>query len=256
MDKKNLKIVDGLKHELDAFRPLTADQIKNLKRLFDVDFSYNSTAIEGNTLSLNETRVVLLDGITIGGKTTREHLEILNHKEAIDYIEQLARKPISEYSSTDITNIHALVLKGIDPANAGIYRKVPVYVRLQGDSIHKFCEPLKIPDEMEAFYAWLRSEKTEHPVIIAAEAHTRFVGIHPFIDGNGRTACLIMNLVLLHHGFPPAIIKMSQRAAYLDAIEAWEQRNQKEPLLDLICAAVQESLELYLDTLKNGVVWK
>ncbi len=256
LEKKNLAIIDDLKQELDAFRPLTAEQTHNLKRLFDIDFTYNSTAIEGNTLTLQETRVVLLDGITIGGKTTREHLEILNHKEAIDYIEELARKPIAEYSRADITNIHYLVLKGIDPENAGAYRNVPMYVRLQDDSIHKFCDPLNIHDEMEAFYAWFCSEHAEHPIITAAEAHTRFVSIHPFIDGNGRTARLIMNLILLHHGFPPAIIKMTQRATYLDAIEAWQQNNQKEPLFKLVCAAVKESLELYIDTLKNGVVWK
>jgi len=192
IDKK-LDIIDALKKELDSFRPLKTEQIKNLKTLFDIDFTYNSTAIEGNTLSYQETKVVLLDGMTIGGKSVREHLEIINHKEAIDYIEELSHKKITELHRTDIFNIHAIILKSIDTINAGRYREVPVYVLLKDGTKHIFCDPLLINDEMEVFFNWLLSNKNEHPVIIAAEAHTRFVSIHPFTDGNGRTARLILN---------------------------------------------------------------
>ena len=126
-----LKQIDSKKKKLDAFRPLLPEQVKNLKRLCDVDFTYNSTVIERNTFSLRETRVVLLDGITIGGKTVSEHLEVINHKEAIDYIERLAHKNINEYTRQDVLNIHSIILKNIDNKNAGKYREVPVYVKLK-----------------------------------------------------------------------------------------------------------------------------
>lgn len=213
--------IDRLKAELDALRPLSVQQAANLKRLFDVDFTYNSTAIEGNTYTLQETRIVLLDGITIGGKSTREHLEIVNHKEAIDYIEKLSEKPLTDMTRTDILTIYHLILKGIDTEHAGVLRDVPVYVRLENGTIHKFCNPLKLIDEMDSYFQWLFSPKEAHPLCIAAEAHTKLVSIHPFIDGNGRTARLMMNLILIHYGYPPAIIKISQRSQYLDAIECW-----------------------------------
>jgi Fic family protein len=247
--------IDTLKAELDAFRPLSPAQVANLKRLFDVDFTYNSTAIEGNTYSLQETRIVLLDGVTVGGKSTREHLEIVNHKEAIDYIERVSEKSPTDYTKTDILNIHSLVLKGIDSENAGVFRKVPVYVRLKNDAIHKFCDPVKIVDEMDAYFSWLFAAPKAHPVILAAEAHARLVSIHPFIDGNGRTARLIMNLLLIHYGYPPAVIKVSQRAQYLDAIEEWQQNNNEFPFKKMLIESVSESLEIYLDTLKNKIIW-
>ncbi len=250
-----LKDIDLLKNRLDGFRPLSDNQTSNLKRLFDIDFTYNSTAIEGNTYTLQETRIVLLDGITVGGKSTREHLEIINHKEAIDFIERLSRKHPALFTKTDILNIHAIVLKGIDPENAGKYREVPVYVRLKTNEIHKFCDPIKLPDEMEAFFLWLQ-KNAAHPVLQAAEAHARFVSIHPFVDGNGRTARLLMNLMLLHSGYPPAIIKVSKRTEYMDALEAWQQKRSEEPFFSLVFDAVKESLELYLDTLQNNIIWK
>ena len=251
-----LSEVDILKSELDSLRPLTSKQVENLKRLFDIDFTYNSTAIEGNTYTLQETRIVLLDGITVGGKSTREHLEIVNHKEAIDYIEKLSKKNLNDFTRTDVLNIHNLILKGIDSENAGIYRQVPVDVRLKDGAIHKFCDPLNIIDEMDEYFNWLFSKKEMHPIIIAAEAHTKLVSIHPFIDGNGRTARLIMNLILIHYGFPPAIIKVSNRSQYLDAIESWQQSNNDIPFKKLLITSVRESLEIYLDTIRNNIVWK
>ena len=248
--------IDRLKVELDSVRPLTESQVKNLKRLFDIDFTFNSTAIEGNTFTLQETRIVLLDGITVGGKTTREHLEIVNHKEAIDFIESIAHKKLEDYRRTDIMNIHYLVLKGIDSENAGKFRSSPVYVRLKSGSIYTFPDPLKITDEMDGFFSWFFAPKDEHPVLVAAEAHTRFVSIHPFVDGNGRTARLLMNLILFHHGFTPAIIKVSQRAQYLDAIEEWQQNDNTEAFRILLANSVLESMEIYLETIKKGVIWK
>jgi Fic family protein len=253
---EKLCTVDALKKELDSFRPLKPDQIKNLKTLFDIDFTYNSTAIEGNTLSYQETRLVLLDGITIGGKSVREHLELINHWEAIDYIEELSHKKIAELRRTDILNIHSLILKSIDSKNAGRYREVPVYVLLSDGTKQSFCDPLLITDEMDVFFNWLFSNKDEHPLIIAAEAHTRFVSIHPFIDGNGRTARLILNLILLQNGYVPAIIKNKDRAQYLDAIELWQSAGNKDDFFNIILNYEKESLETYLETIKKNIVWK
>ena len=251
-----LKQIDAKKKKLDSFRPLTPAQIKNLKRFFDVEFTYNSTVIEGNTLSLREARVVLLDGITIGGKAVHEHLEIINHKEAIDYIEQLAHKSIAEYTRQDILSIHSIVLKNIDNKNVGRYREVPVYVKLKDGSIHRYCDPLKIIDEIDSFFSWLTQETSEHSGLFAAEAHIRLVTVHPFTDGNGRTARLLMNLILLHYGFPPAIIKAKDRIAYLDAIEAWQQQNEKALFQNMLIEAINESLDIYLETLEKNIIWE
>ena len=253
---EKLEEISLLKNELDLLRPMKPEQIRNLKNLFDVDFTYNSTAIEGNTFSYQETKVVLLDGITIGGKPLREHLEIINHKEAIDYIEELACKLKSELRRTDIFNIHSIILKGIDPKNAGKYRTVPVYVNQKNCTKHIFCDPLLITDEMDAFFAWLIGENTEHPAIIAAEAHTRFVSIHPFIDGNGRTARLLMNLILLQNGYVPAIIKNADRVKYLDALEQWQNNGHKEDFYNMVINCEKESLETYIKTIKEKIIWK
>ena len=254
--KEKLNIIDALKKELDNLRPLNSKIAKNLKTLFDVDFTYNSTAIEGNTFSYQETKVLLLEGITIGGKSVREHLEITNHKEAIDYIEELSRKKPTELYRTDIFNIHSIILHKIDPENAGKYRNTPVYVLLKNGEKHIFCDPLLIADEMDNFFNWLFSENNEHPLVIAAEAHTRFVSIHPFIDGNGRTGRLIMNLILLQNGYIPVIIKNDKRVNYLDALELWQNKNNKNDFYNIIADYEIESLELYLKTIKEKIIWK
>jgi Fic family protein len=253
---EELEYIDNLKKELDGHRPLSKEIAIGLKQSFDVDFTYNSTAIEGNTFSFLETKILLLEGITVGGKSMREHLEIINHKEAIDYIEELSRKKTEELRRTDIFNIHSIILQGIDSKNAGKYRDVPVYVNLRDGKKYMFCDPLKIADEMDVFFEWLFSFKKEHPVITASEAHTRFVSIHPFIDGNGRTARLIMNLILIQNGYTPVVIQNKERIHYLDAIENWQQNNDKENFYEIIIRHEKESLKKYLETIKERIVWK
>ena len=251
-----LNDIDTLKKELDLLRPLNNDTLLNLKRLFDVEFTFNSTAIEGNTFSYQETKILLLDGITIGGKSVREHLEIINHKEAIDYIEELSKKKIAELRRTDIFNIHSIILQKIDSKNAGKYRNVPVYVLLKNGEKHMFCDPLFISDEMDKYFNWLFSKKNEHPLITAAEAHTRFVSIHPFIDGNGRSGRLIMNLILLQNGYVPVIIKNDKKLEYLDALELWQKENKKDKFYNIVVDYEKESLEIYLKTIKEKIIWK
>jgi Fic family protein len=253
---ERLEHIGKLKKELDGRRPLPGEFAAGLKQLFDVDFTYNSTAIEGNTFTFQETKVLLLEGITIGGKSMREHLEIINHKAAIDYVEELSRRKTEELRRTDIFNIHSLILRGIDSKNAGKYRDVPVYVNLKDGTRHVFCDPLRIADEMDVFFDWLFSSKKEHPVITAAEAHTRFVSIHPFTDGNGRTARLIMNLILIQNGYTPVVIQNKERISYLDAIEAWRQNNDKEKFYEIITGCEKQSLEKYLETIKKRIIWK
>ena len=254
--EEELNKIKTLKTELDRLRPLSPDQITNLKKRFDVEFTYNSAAIEGNTFSFLETKILLTEGITVGGKTMREHLEIINHKEAIDYIEELAHKKRTELKRTDVLNIHSIVLRGIDAENAGRYRTAPVYVLLKNGGKHIFCDPLKINDEMDIFYNWLFSQNEKDPLLIAAEAHTRFVNIHPFIDGNGRTARLLMNLILLQNGYVPAVIKNSERVKYLDALEHWQNSGNRDDFYKLVIRCEMESLEIYLKTIKEKIIWK
>jgi Fic family protein len=248
--------IDKLKKELDAYRPLTTEQVKSLKTYFDIELTYNSNAIEGSTMTLAETKIILLDGITIGGKTTREHLEVINHKEAIDDIEEIAKKPIKEITLTELLNIHAIILRGIDTANAGKYRSVNVYVIQSDDKKHSFPEPYLLSEYMDKFFKWLKEMDNLHPVIFASEAHYRLVSIHPFVDGNGRTARLLMNLILIQHGYPPANIKMADRPKYIAAIEKAQRENLKDAFYDLIVDCVKDSLEIYLKTIKENILWK
>ena len=171
-------------------------------------------------------------------------------------LEELSKKKTIELSRTDIFNIHSIVLKNIDPKNAGKYRNDPVYVLLKNGNKHMFCDPLLITDEMDVFFNWLFSTKNEHPLITAAEAHTRFVSIHPFIDGNGRTARLLMNLILLQNGYVPVIIKNDKRIEYLDAIELWQNENKKDDFYYIVANYELESLETYLKTIKEKIIWK
>ncbi len=248
------KRLDEKKKILDGFRPLRPEQAANLKSVFDLDQTFNSNALEGNTLSFSETRLVLREGITIGGKTLREHLEVINHKEAIDFIEQLAQKKTSEIRESDLLSVHGLILRQIDPKNAGRYRQVPVYIRQADGGMHRFCEPFIVPKKMEDFFIWLRGETGMHPVQLAGEAHFRLVSIHPFIDGNGRVSRLLMNLILQQHGFPPAVIKVANRKEYLDSIQNAEASGDHEEFIAMVAGAVEESLDLYIEVVREGAL--
>ena len=235
------------KDKLDKLRPLSDVQVKNLKNVYDIQLTYNSNAIEGSTLTYSETKLILNEGITIGGKSINEHLEAINHKEAISFIEDLTNINTKEITLVDIKNIHHLVLKGIDKLNAGHYRKQNVGVIKSDGEIHSFAQPLKIEEEMDKFIEWLHSQTIEEPILLAALVHLKFVSIHPFIDGNGRTARLLMNLVLLQNGYPQAIIKVSNRAQYIQAVEKYQQssNNDYSDFYKAVLESVNDSLELY-----------
>ena len=242
-----LDTIHQKKEQLDKLRPLSDAQVKNLKNVYDIQLTYNSNAIEGSTLTYSETKLILNEGITIGGKSMNEHLEAINHKEAISFIEELANIDTKEIRLIDIKNLHHLILKGIDNKNAGAYRTQNVGVVKSDGEIHSFTGPLKIEEEMNEFIEWLHSQTIEEPILLAALVHLKFVSIHPFIDGNGRTARLLMNLVLLQNGYPQAIIKISNRAEYIQAVETYQQSsdNDYSDFYKVGLQSVNDSLELY-----------
>ena len=235
------------KEQLDKLRPLSDAQVKNLKNVYDIQLTYNSNAIEGSTLTYSETKLILNEGITIGGKSMNEHLEAINHKEAISFIEEFVNIDTKEITLIDIKNIHHLVLKGIDNKNAGAYRTQNVGVVKSDGEIYSFTEPLKIEEKMNEFIEWLHSQMIEEPILLAALVHLKFVSIHPFIDGNGRTARLLMNLVLLQNTYPQAIIKVSNRAEYIQAVEKYQQSsdNDYNDFYKVVLLSVNDSLNLY-----------
>lgn len=240
LDEK-LQQVDKLKSWLDSFRPLSPTLVAELKKLYDVRFTYHSNAIEGNTLTQRETELVLETGITIGGKTLREHLEVIGHRDAINYIETLMQSetPIGEW---EIKQIHNLILRAIAPEEAGRYRQLDVKA---AGTEYLYPPHYLLNDLMPEFIQWLNSANIQslHPLEYATEAHLRFVSIHPFRDGNGRTARLLMNLLLLRAGYPIVVISNQVRAAYIDAIAAAQQEGAGiDPLLNLIVDAAQDSL--------------
>lgn len=232
--------VDKLKGWLDSFRPLPSMVVAELKQLFDVRFTYNSNALEGNTLTQSETQLVLEKGITVGGKTLREHLEVVGHRDTIGYVESLAQKetPIGEW---EIRQIHSLLLMVIDRAEAGRYRQLDVKAAGTG---YIYPPHYLLPELMAEFVEWLNAEAAQqmHPIEYAAEAHCRFVGIHPFRDGNGRTRRLLMNLVLLRLGYPVVVISNERREAYIEALIEAQQREHLGLFQELLLGAVQESL--------------
>jgi len=208
--------LDQKKQQLDGHRPLSPDLLANLEEWFRVELTYTSNAIEGNTLTRSETALVVEKGITVKGKTLKEHLEAINHAEAIDYVKDLVHTKRSDLKRADILGIHALILTRIDDENAGRYRTDDV--RIAGTHV-VLPGWQKVGELMEDFLQWLTASSQDHPVQVAADAHLKLVSIHPFIDGNGRTARLLMNLLLMQQGFPPALIRKEDRADYIQSIE-------------------------------------
>lgn len=238
------KEVDNKKEKIDQKRPLPKYTVGSLRENFLLMWTYNSNAIEGNTLTLSETKVVLEDGITIGGKTLKEHLEVINHKEAILYVEEIVKKnePLSEWQ---IKSIHRLILKGIDDEYAGVYRKERVII---SGAEHMPPEPIALSGEMERLINWYSGEgQGLHSIERAARLHTDFVKIHPFIDGNGRTARLLLNLELMKAGYPPVIIRNKDRARYYSSLDKACTIGDYDQFISLVVESLNRSLDMYLD---------
>jgi Fic family protein len=219
--------------------------VNNLDDWFRVELTYTSNAIEGNTLTRSETALVVEKGLTVEGKRLDELLEATNHAHALDYIRGLATGKPQDFTKLDLLNIHRLILESIDDENAGRYRRVGV--RITG-SLTTPPEPVIVPELMEKFINQVHDPKAyDHPAQFVAAMHHRLVVIHPFIDGNGRTARLLMNLLLMQAGYPPAIIRPEDRRAYIDAIEAGERTGRLDSFYDFIARAIERSLDLYLE---------
>lgn len=235
------------KARLDVHRPLDSALVRNLEEWFQVELTYTSNALEGNTLTRLETALVIEKGLTVGGKTLREHLEAANHSHALDLVRRFAAGSPSGLSAKNILAIHEIILRGIDDANAGHFRSVPV--RISGSRV-VLPNPLKVSALMDELETWLTASSDLHPAALAAEAHYRLVTIHPFVDGNGRTARLLMNLILIMHGYPPAIIRKEDRLAYLSALEKAQLGGSKADYESLIIRAVSRSLDIYLKAVR------
>ena len=228
--------IDALKTQLDNRRPLTSGELQRLRDEFLVEYTYNSNAIEGNTLTLQETALVL-EGITIDRKPLRDHLEAVGHRDAFLYIQQLMTDKV-KLSESIIKQIHTLVLMD-KPEDRGIYRRVPV--RIMGAS-HEPPNPMLVPEQMETLMKEFSSIRL-HPIESAALFHLRFEGIHPFIDGNGRTGRLIMNFTLIQHGYPPIDVKFADRKRYYDCFTSYYRDGNSSPMVLMVAEYVEQRLE-------------
>ena len=239
----NFSKIDQLKEQLASLRPLNDTELKRLREEFMIENTYNSNAIEGNTLTLRETALILQEGVTIAQKPIKEHLEAIGHKDAFEYVVTLAdtHSPLTERV---IKDIHSLILMN-DANNKGVYRSVPV--RILGAN-HTPPQPYLVPVQMEQLIANYETMKREKHIIEAiAEFHLRFEGIHPFIDGNGRTGRLVLNLELMKAGLLPVNVKFADRALYYSCFdEYYSDQRSADPIIELISKYESEELQRYI----------
>ncbi len=235
-----LKRLDTKKTILDTARPLPSASVRSLIKDFRLRYTHETTAIEGNTLTLRETQAVLQHGITVHGKPLRDHLEVINANEALDWLDKAVenKEPASEKL---IMEFHRILMKGILKEDAGYYRRVPVFI--QGA---KHIPPnwRKVPSLMEELETWLKEAK-DHPVVLAAKAHIRLARIHPFVDGNGRTCRLLVNYMLMQRGYPPALYTSENRDKYMNALDDVEQGDE-EPFIRITAEATEWLFDRYL----------
>ena len=237
-----LSQIDRKKRELDGKRPLTEGELTRLNEEFTVEYTYNSNAIEGNTLTLRETDLVLR-GLTIDQKPLKDHMEAVGHKEAFDFVSELVKEKC-EINERVIKQIHYLVLAD-KKDDRGVYRRLPV--RIMG-AAHEPVQPYLIVPKMEELLRnYLASE--EHIVTKLARFHIEFEGIHPFIDGNGRTGRLLVNLELMKAGYPPIYIKFTDRIAYYNAFDEYHVKHNLKAMESLFAKYINERLDIYLKML-------
>lgn len=247
---EELKTLDSLLKVFKKLSPSSQVQKEKMAEHFSLEYTYESNKIEGNTLTLSETLLVIKEGITISGKSVGEHLEAINHSEAIEIMYDMVKNRI-DFEERFVLQLNGLILRGIDSRNAGRYRSVNV--RISGAK-HIPPEPYMVPVLMEGYFRFFRQvEKNLHPVLLAAEMHERLVTIHPFIDGNGRTSRLVMNLILLMHGYPIAILKgdSESRMKYYSALEQVQMDGNPEEFHLLVIDALKRSLVEHIELLKE-----
>lgn len=247
IDKELHERIARKKKRLDSLRPLPESVLCRLRENFSIELAYNSNAIEGNTLTLRETRLVIEEGLTIKGKPLREHFEAINHQKAFEYLEGVAES--NEFSEDTIKKMHEIILKEISNEYAGIYRDVNVSITGAVKTPPRFE---KVPRRMRGFVEYVNTNPERlSDIELAAMMHYRFVEIHPFIDGNGRCARLLMNLFLMRHGYPVTSVLKVDRTRYYDRLKKADQGDLK-PFIDFIGRNVERSLDLYLDAFEKG----
>lgn len=237
------------KQRLDELRPVSGKALAALEHYYDVELTYTSNAIEGNTLSPVETTLVIEKGITVSGKPLKDHLEALDHYDAIRYVRELARHetPITE---SDVRNLHKLVMQRSAPELAGQYADLPRYVRTETGR-YTFPSPAVVPALMGDFAAWLAPAPNTPET--AFDAHRRLVDIHPFNDGNGRTARLLMNLVLIRGGYPPVAVRPEDRLEYIHSLQQEQAGQGAENLNALLYRRLDATLAEYLSALEEAL---
>lgn len=234
--------IDQLKTRLDQIRHLDNHRIA---QALELEYTFESNRIEGNTLTLRETDLVINEGLTVSGKSLKEHLEAINHQDAIVLMKDLVSLS-TPFNERELLSIHNLILRGIYPEEAGRFRRVPVMIK---GSAHTPPEPFLLRTQMDDYFSWYQQNYQRlHPVVLAAEMHEKLVTIHPFIDGNGRTARLVMNLILLRHGYVIANIKgdFDTRMSYYNSLEAVQTHASKESFVLFAAQVEKKSLERYL----------
>ena len=243
-----LQKADSYKQKISSARPLAKEELKSLDDYFRIGFTYSSNALEGNTLTISETKILLEDGITVGGRPLKDCYEAVGHGAAYDFMLELARQQDMCITEDTIKKLHRLFYQKVDDNQAGQYRSVQVYI-----SGTEYIPPApdEIPQLMKHLTDQIRSSLgTLHPIELAAMAHKRLVDIHPFIDGNGRTARLLMNLILVNAGYGVVSIPPIWRNDYIDALSASRRQNDMEPFCKLIAECVIETERDYCRLLK------
>ena len=246
--KKSTINFDSIDVENNKYKEVKLNELlsKQLKKDLNIKWTYNSTGIEGNSYTLNQTRVLLADGITIGGKRLVEHLEIIGHSEAIEYLEDIIENNV-ELTEREIKNIHSLVTKDIENVNSGAYRNNAVYI---SGSKHIPPQPYLVSEKMEELMLWYNNEsKNIHPIERAAILHGEFVSIHPFIDGNGRTARLLLNFELMKNNYPAIIIEIEEREKYFDALEVGNLSGNWDKFTEFVREKCEERID-YMNEFK------
>ena len=246
--KKSTINFDSIDVENNKYKEVKLNELlsKQLKKDLNIKWTYNSTGIEGKSYTLNQTRILLAEGITIGGKRLVEHLEIIGHSEAIEYLEDIIENNV-ELTEREIKNIHSLVTKDIENVNSGAYRNNAVYI---SGSKHIPPQPYLVSEKMEELMLWYNNEsKNIHPIERAAILHGEFVSIHPFIDGNGRTARLLLNFELMKNNYPAIIIEIEEREKYFDALEVGNLSGNWDKFTEFVREKCEERID-YMNEFK------
>jgi Fic family protein len=256
--------IEDIQTKINSHKPFPKEVLKLWQEKLRIDWTYNSNAIEGNTLTYGETAFFLREGLTSEGKPLEDYMEAKNHAEAIDYLLDII-KGDREITERFIKDLHALLLKDIHftyakggngqlikkPLNAGKYKILPNHVLTISGKIHKYTDPIHVKDKMEELIKWFKKEKTLSIIERACIFHYKFVAIHPFDDGNGRMARLLMNLILMKAGYPPCVIKNINRRKYLEGLELIDTRSNNQPFVVFICEELLSTQKTMLDILEG-----